>query len=205
MPDFPQRLSLDPDSRRALMGSTYGNTFCGVMSVPEGVIYLAPYTHAKPGVINGHAVRPGWKPTDDIQKTEYASKGAMCAGKPVPQGSICHQEGGILGHEQAMPGHEQLAIHVNTARGGSQLEFVGFAVMMSTAKEGFGATSRSQNNTLFGRANLPNDGTLPAQWVQQITAFLKQEVPEFRSCSVTPITEVARQATNIPTPPPPPR
>jgi hypothetical protein len=194
LPDCPsiKRLKLDRDSHFALIGATYGNIFCGIMSIPSAastgdyVIYAVPYTHA--------SNRPQWKGSDDITKTEYCSTGVFCAGRMVDKNTIYHQEGGIAGHEQ-------LSVHVQKGLGVQfgDVQFLGFSILFSPDKRGFGATSRSQNSFTWGL----KDGVLPDAWKNVIVEFLRQKLPEFRGCVGTPITNSARPSARPPPPPPP--
>lgn len=40
---FPSRISMDSSSRETMKRARAGDTACGVMSLPAGVVYLAPY------------------------------------------------------------------------------------------------------------------------------------------------------------------
>jgi hypothetical protein len=128
---LPAKITIERDSCYALLGGRYGNVFCALMSLPEGVIYSAPYTH--------DAARPAWTPQSVGGLTEYTHQ-ANCAGRPIRK--IYHQEGGIAGHEQ-------LAIFLAEAGVVPAQGFVGFSILFSPEKGGLGTTSRSQNNPHF--------------------------------------------------------
>lgn len=141
-PDFaraelPANITIDTQSKYALMGAAYNNAFCGLMSVPDGVIYVAPYTQMPN--------RPNWDATSVADLTEYLGD-ASCADRRLSDnfrgGKICHQEGGI-------PGHEQLMIWLNSIGVNPEKGFVGFSIIFGPSKGGFGSTSRSQNNQMF--------------------------------------------------------
>jgi len=216
--DLPDRITVDRDSRYALYGARYGNVFCGVMSLPEGVIYVAPYTHAPD--------RPAWTPESVGGLTEY-SHHSKCAGQDIRR--IYHQEGGIAGHEQMTIFLANAGIH--PAAG-----FVGFSILFHPEKGGFGATSRSQNNQhfrdwahrgqdrafqqyhataqattpdvqgppTFHDVTSPSSGSLPPTWAAAIQLCLQRALgKDYVSCTQVRITSAAVGGAAPPPPPPP--
>jgi len=222
--DIPKSFVMDSDSRLASMGASWGNAFCGVIAVePErdlGTIYLAPYTQS--------ATRPNWDPKTVGGYTEFSSGLAHCGGQPLASnfagGKIYHQENGIAGHEQL--------VNFLKTQGGIQVEYwIGFSLIYCPAKDGFGSTSRSQNNQHFrqflfndqdkafkqyhteqnapantqGAPNFhdvtgtgPNDGSLPADWIDAVKKALATCLGrDYQSC-------VEAKIGNVHNPPPPP-
>lgn len=129
--DCPSAFNLDECSHRTLDHAIAGNAFCGVMSVPRGFIYVAPLVP-----------REG--------DTAFPAK-ASVAGIPIQP----LQHGG-----SANPSHEQLALFLKTkAMVTSPQGFVGFSILYSPTKGGFGDTSRSQNNQHFRTWMFDNQDT----------------------------------------------
>jgi hypothetical protein len=141
---LPAEITIERDSCYALFGGRYGNVFCGLMSLPEGVIYVAPYTH--------DAARPAWTPQSVGGLTEYTHQ-ANCAGRPIRK--IYHQEGGIAGHEQ-------LAIFLAEAGIVPAQGFVGFSILFSPGKGWLGnylpVTEQSTLSRLDGIKKGPGQG-----------------------------------------------
>jgi len=217
--ELPANITIDTDSLYSLFGAKYGNVFCALMSLPDGVIYTAPYTH--------DPARPAWTPQSVGGLTEYTHQ-ARCSGRQIRR--IYHQEGGIAGHEQ-------LAIFLAEAGVRPEKGFVGFSILFSPEKGGLGTTSRSQNNPhfrdwmglqndrdiaftnyhamkpgvqgppIFHDVTIPDsDGALPPQWANAIKRRLQAKLGrDYVSCTEVSIHHQQSPVNIPPAPPPPPR
>jgi hypothetical protein len=121
---LPRNITIDYCSRISLLLGKKENSFCGLFSIDLNEIYIVPYVPTFGGT---HFPYP-----DLIKVAELNIK------------PILHQ--GVDG----LPGHEQLASFLKSnVPKLKNSRFLGFSILFSKTKGGFGGTSRSQNNQHF--------------------------------------------------------